>query len=154
MEMKLNYEKWKLSYDEAVIRRDAATTDAERYAFTEQITWLLSIRAHINGKLHRTRARLTWGQLWRWGKLSYEDAIAVAANGGTLVMETNAHDQKLYIGDSWKDFVVEDDRPKVKPGFTRPKFPADPAIAFFAHPHEPTGRVRRAVNAVLDFLGL
>lgn len=152
--MKLNYKKWRESYDIAIAGQQNARDERERSYYTTMITWLLSVRAHIKGKVHRQRARLVWSEAWRWGKLSYEDASAIAANGGSLVMATNARDQSLYIGDSWKDFVVEDDHSAQHKSFTQPSKPATPPPFVLHFPTEPSGRVRRAVNKVLDLLGL
>lgn len=110
MDERLNYKLWRTHLDSAMATKDAKT-----------VTWLHAVRAHIKGKIHCRSMRLPWSNLWHWGKLSYEDASAVAANGGSLVVETNSQDQKFYIGDAWQQYLLTPEQvearknaPKVK----------------------------------------
>lgn len=163
--MRLNYQKWRGDYDKAIGARDEAHSQAEYDLYTHQITWLLSVRAHIQGKLHRQRARLTWDQLFHWGKWSYEDAAILAGNGGSMPVDVNARDQQLWIGDSWKSYVAEDTVEKLYAEPTEPKEHKNPPAGYApctradghggpcAHPLAES-YVRRAINRALEFFGL
>jgi len=106
MEMRLDYKKWRDALDRAMANKANADEKIVKDMYGREITYLHAIRAHIKGKLHCHRMRLPWNNLWRWGKMPFEKALDVATNGGSRVVDTNFQDQKLYIGDSWRDFVM------------------------------------------------
>lgn len=81
--MRLNYKKWRAAMDSA--------------KSAEQITTLLSIRAHITGKVHRNRARLPYYTLFALGKVDGDTGSAIAQMGGSAIYDLNAEDQaKLF----------------------------------------------------------
>lgn len=89
--MKLDYALWRKDFDNAKTAADK--------------THLLTVRAHINGKQHMTRARVTWSTAARFGKMEWEAAKTLAANGGTTIVELDREDQAELAGDDWRKYI-------------------------------------------------
>lgn len=103
-EKRLNYKKWREHLDEAMTKK-----------WAYRVTELHNIRAHINGKIHRKRARIDWVEIAGLKKMSFEDANILAQNGGSAIFDLTKEDQaillekysKAYRGLTVDEFVVE-----------------------------------------------
>lgn len=94
--MRLNYPVWREAMDKAKT--------------AEQITTLLSIRAHIKGKVHRHRARLTWYTLQKLGKLDRTAANNLSVSGGSAICDLDAKDQAMLFENMIQPYlVIEED---------------------------------------------
>lgn len=96
--MRLNYKKRRAAFDAAI--------------YAEQKTVLLSIRAHITGKIHRNRARIDWRTLHKWEKITIDEAMLLSIQGGTQIVDLTAEDQAKWVAEAAVAYVLTEEEQK------------------------------------------
>jgi hypothetical protein len=106
-ETRLNYPVWRADLDIATKGQKEAQQPWTKKQFSDDITKLHRIRAHIKGKVHRQRARLVWHEQGRLGFLSIDKGWELATNGGSSIVKLHRSDEEKLLGDSWKKYAIE-----------------------------------------------